>query len=69
MRSGASRRGLVLLALIVVLGGCTSPTKKHYLKHLSTTIEPVSSRSQPLAGADTGRPAVAAIERNERTPR
>lgn len=64
MRSAASRRGLALLALAVALSGCTSATKKHYLKHLSTTIAPVSAGAEPMAAAGNPGPAtVAAADR------
>jgi len=69
MRSAASRRGLVLLALVVVLSGCTSATKKHYLKHLSTSMAPVSAEAEPLAAAGERGSAVAAVNRDERSPR
>jgi starvation-inducible outer membrane lipoprotein len=69
MRSGASRRGLVLLAMVFVLSGCTSATKKHYLKHLSTTIAPVSAEAETMAAARAGGPAVAVVNRDERSPR
>ena len=70
MRSGASRRGLALLALVVVLSGCTSAAKKHYLKHLSTTIAPVSAEAEAMAAAaNEGGEAVAAANRNDATSR
>ncbi|MHC4210837.1 MAG: hypothetical protein ACYTE6_04135 [Planctomycetota bacterium] len=69
MRSAASRRGLVLLALAVVLSGCTSATKKHYLKHLSTSIAPVSAESETVVAANPGGSAVAAANPNEGTER
>ncbi len=69
MRSAASRRGLTLLALVVVMGGCSSATKKHYLKHLSTTIAPVTSTSEPAVAANPGGSAVATANRNERMQR
>jgi PBP1b-binding outer membrane lipoprotein LpoB len=69
MRSGASPRGLALLALVVVLGGCSSAAKKHYLKHLSATIAPVSPEARPMAAANQPGSAVAAADRNERAPR
>jgi hypothetical protein len=69
MRSAASRRGLVLLALAVVLSGCTSATKKRYLKHLSTTIAPVSAEAEPMVAAGESSPAVAAVNRDDRSPR
>jgi predicted component of type VI protein secretion system len=69
MRSAASRRGLFLLALAVVLSGCTSATKKHYLKHLSTTIAPVSVDAEPMAAAGESGSAVAAVNRDDRSPR
>jgi PBP1b-binding outer membrane lipoprotein LpoB len=69
MRSAASRRGLALLALVVVMGGCSSATKKHYLKHLSTTIAPVGSESETVVAANPAGSAVAAARRNEGTPR
>ncbi len=40
MRSSAFRRGLILLACVVMLGGCSSVAKQNYLRHLSTTIPP-----------------------------
>jgi hypothetical protein len=59
MRSGASRFGLTLLAvcLVAVLCGCSSTTKRDYLKHLSTVIAPVEpgTPGQPA-------PAVAVAE-------
>ncbi|MHC4218945.1 MAG: hypothetical protein ACYSU7_10880 [Planctomycetota bacterium] len=71
MRSGASRRGLVLLALstLVVLGGCSSLAKQRYLKHLTTTIAPVSPETATVAAATDGGSAVAVVNRNEATPR
>ena len=62
MRSGASRLGLALgaLALLVVLCGCSSTTKKDYLKHLTTVIAPVA----PEAGNEPG-PAIAAANPDE----
>ena len=69
MRSAASRRGLALLALVVVMGGCSSATKKHYLKHLSMTIAPVASESEPVVAANPGGSAVATANRNERMQR
>ncbi len=65
MRSAASRRGLALLALVVVMGGCSSATKKHYLKHLSMTIAPVASESERVVAASPGGSAVAAANRDE----
>ena len=67
MRSAASRRGLALLALVVVMGGCSSATKKHYLKHLSTSIAPVTVESETVVAANPGASAVAAANRNEGT--
>ena len=46
MRSGAFRRGLGLLFVLVALGGCASETKQQYLKHLSTTIAPVEAGNE-----------------------
>ncbi len=69
MRSGASRRGLVLLTLVFVLSGCTSDTKKRYLKHLATTIAPVSAESERVAAANESGPVVAAANRNKQPPR
>jgi PBP1b-binding outer membrane lipoprotein LpoB len=69
MRSAASRRGLALLALLFVMGGCSSATKKHYLKHLSTTIAPVASETDTAVAASAGGPAVAAANPNEGTGR
>jgi predicted component of type VI protein secretion system len=67
MRSAASRRGLALLALVVVMGGCSSATKKHYLKHLSTSISPVTAEVETVAAANPGASAVAAANPNEGT--
>jgi len=69
MRSAASRRGLALLALVVVMGGCSSATKKHYLKHLSTSISPVTVESETVVAVNPGASAVAAANPNERTRR
>jgi predicted component of type VI protein secretion system len=69
MRSAASRRGLALLALVVVMGGCSSATKKHYLKHLSTSISPVTVESETVVAANPGASAVAAANPNEGTRR
>jgi hypothetical protein len=64
MRSAASRRGLALLALVFVMGGCSSATKKHYLKHLSTSISPVMVESETVVAANPGASAVAAANPN-----
>ena len=55
MRSGASRLGLALLALclLVVLCGCSSTAKKDYLKHLTTVIAPVTPEAETIAVANT----------------
>jgi PBP1b-binding outer membrane lipoprotein LpoB len=65
MRSGASRCGLALLALLM-LSGCASATKKHYLKHLSTTIAPVTADAERVATANEGEAVVAAANPDER---
>ena len=52
----ASRRvmlcGLLLAAAFLLLGGCMTDTKKHYLRHLSVTIDPVATADGPVAGSD-----------------
>ena len=65
MRFGAFRR-LSAAALVVVatvsLIGCSSPTKRHYLRHLSIVIEPAEPGSVLVSAFDTDRgiPAVTA---------
>ena len=60
----AFRRGLGLLALLIVLGGCSSPTKQRYLRHLSVTLAP----DQPAIDTRVSdRPAVVAAS-NRPTP-
>ena len=64
MRFGAFRRVMILAVLFAFLAGCSSATKKAYLRHLSVTIAPVeigvadvnSARPAPavIAAADTG---------------
>jgi hypothetical protein len=68
MRAGVFRRGLVLLALLAALGGCSSAAKKHYLKHLSTTIAPVSSDSGEAVAAAGERGAAVADAGDRRAP-
>ena len=67
MRSGASRLGLALLALclLAALCGCCSTTKKHYLKHLTTVIAPVTPATGTGAAADEPSPAIAAANPGE----
>ena len=63
----AFRRGLGLLALLIVLiglGGCSSPTKQRYLRHLSVTLAPNQPAIDTLA---SDRPAVVAAS-NRPTP-
>ncbi len=51
MRLRAFRRGLFLLALATVFSGCSSPAKRHYLRHLEATISPALSDQEPVAVA------------------
>lgn len=65
----ASRRlmlcGLLLTAAFMLLGGCMTDTKKHYLRHLTVTIDPVATADgsapdanfQPAMGSFRNRPA------------
>ena len=52
----AFRRGIGLLALLIVLCGCSSPTKQRYLRHLSVTLAPDRPDVEPV----TNQPAIAA---------
>ncbi len=64
MRARAFRRGVGLLVLLFVLSGCSSATKKNYLRHLSVTIAP-SDRETETEATPNG-PTVAAVNRAER---
>lgn len=64
MRSGAFRRGLALVAFLtlIALAGCSTQTKRDYIRHLSATISP--SMSRPLASAEApGRVAAVPSDR------
>ena len=62
MRFGAScRLVLASVALLLLLGGCTSPTKRHYLHHLSIVIEPAEPGSELVAAFDTDRGLAASV--------
>ncbi len=72
MSSGASPRrflaGLALAAAVAVAAGCSSPTKEHYLRHLSLVIEPLpegEAAALVAAPAAPAAPAVAAVGTGE----
>jgi hypothetical protein len=54
----------LLLALLFVLGGCSSVAKKQYLKHITTTMSPVSPDVEPVG--DRGSAVAAADGRDRR---
>jgi uncharacterized protein YcfL len=75
MRFGAPRRlvlaGVALLISAWALGGCSSPTKRHYLHHLSIVIEPAEPGSELVAVFETDRdhaPSVASAEIDSNQP-
>ncbi len=63
MRARAFRRGVGLLALLVVLSGCSSATKRNYLRQLSLTIAPLERGAETVATSNG--PVVAAANRAE----
>ena len=49
------------VALLMLLGGCSSPTKRHYLHHLSIVIEPARPGSELVAAFDADRGQAASV--------
>ncbi len=55
MRAGAFRKDIsaaIALSALILLSGCSSPTKRHYLRHLSIVVQP-SNPDRDLAAAFT----------------
>ena len=62
MRSSAFRRGLILLACVAMLSGCSSVAKQNYIRHLSTTIAPSRRHIETVAVANRiPEPGVVAV--------
>ena len=65
MVAGAFRRlvlSVILLLAVAILAGCSSPTKRHYLRHLSITVAPMP---QDTAAMVESAVAVAEGERSD----
>ena len=67
MRAAAFRRGLGLLVLAVLLGGCATATKRQYLRHLSVTIAPQRPSAPATAVAQRGSQSQMATAETERS--